>query len=216
MNKMFRAIVCLTVVALCGYPAISKASDTIQAYLFPSKLHINGLSINLPTEYDIINYKEHAYVPVRFITEYLNGSVKYDEKTQNIALNFNSFGHLEKNYSKEMAEKNQDIIYHSSTKIENLEMFYNFLNKNSKADWIRITYFTIEGGAIIQELRRVGDKIEYFYDASRDEYGEHIQYITTGTSISEIKLNEAGLYEYRLEGASFPKNEETILLRVQK
>lgn len=216
MNRIFKTIACLTVVALCGYPTISQASDAIQAYLFSSKLHINGLPIEMPSDYDVLNYKEHAYVPVRFITEQLNGTVSFDEKTQNIFLNFSSFSHLKKEYTKEMAERNNDIIYDNSSKIVNLDRFYSFLNNNVENSWIRITYFTTEGDAIIRELKKNGSEVEYLYDASRDKFGERLQYITSGKSISEIKLNESGLYEYRLEGATFPQNEDVIILRVQK
>jgi hypothetical protein len=216
MNRILKTITALTVAALCGYPAVSQASDTIQAYLFPSHLQINGSPAEMPDEYDVINYKEHAYVPVRFITEQLNGKVSFDDNTQNISLSFSSFGHLAKDYTKDMAEKNKDIIYDSPSKIKNVDKFYDFLKDNSDDAWIRISRFTIEGDAIIVEIKKSETGLEYFYDNSRDGFGEPLQYITSAKSISEVKLNDGGLYEYRLEGASFLKNEDVILLRVQK
>ncbi len=213
--KHFKFFICLLVAALCGYPAVSKASDVIQAYLFPSTFNINGVSVELPNEYEILNYKEHSYVPIRFITEYLNGKVTYDESAQQIALNVSSFSALPKKYTKEMAEKNKDIIVYSAQYIMNAQKLSEFLNKKDGDSWIRITRFTVEGDAIVQELRRTGDGFDYYFDSSRDPYGDRVQYITSGKAITE-KLNDNGLYEYRLEGASFPNDKEIILLRLQK
>lgn len=216
LMKHYKFFVCILAAALCGYPAITKASDMIQAYLFPSAFYINGLPVELPNDYGILNYQGHSYVPIRFITEYLNGEVMYDEGTPEVALHFSSFSSLPNNYTKEMAEKNKDIIVYSAQHIMNAEKLSAFLNKKDGVSWIRITRFTLEGDAIVQELRRTGDGFDYYYDSSRDEYGDQVQYITSATSITEKKLNDNGLYEYRLEGASFPKQEEIVLLRVQK
>ena len=216
VKKNSKIIICMLVAALCGYPAISKASDTIQAYLFPSAFYVNGAYVELPNDYEILNYQEHAYVPIRFITEYLNGKVTYDESAKEIALNVSSFSSLPKNYTKEMAEKNKDIIVNSAQHIIRSEKLFEFLGNKDAPSWIRITRFTVEGDAIVQELRRTGDVFDYFYDSSRDQYGDKVQYITSGTSISERKLNDKGLYEYTLEGASFPKQEEIVLIRAQK
>jgi hypothetical protein len=53
------------------------ASDTIQAYLFPAKIEINGQSKELDSQYTLLNYNGHAYVPIRFIAESLGLGIKY-------------------------------------------------------------------------------------------------------------------------------------------
>jgi hypothetical protein len=56
------------------------ASDTIQAYLFPEEIVINGHFKKLDgTEYSLLNYNGHAYVPVRYIAENMGAYVEYEE-----------------------------------------------------------------------------------------------------------------------------------------
>jgi hypothetical protein len=51
--------------------------NAIQAYLFPAKIEINGQSKELPSEYKVLNYNGHAYVPIRFIGVSLVLGVRY-------------------------------------------------------------------------------------------------------------------------------------------
>jgi hypothetical protein len=53
------------------------ASDTIQAYLFPVTIEFNGHDKKLDSEYKVLNYNGHAYVPVRFVAESLGVGVRY-------------------------------------------------------------------------------------------------------------------------------------------
>lgn len=129
MMKHFKIVIGILAAALCGYPAISKASDMIQAYLFPSVFYVNGASVELPNDYGILNVQEHAYVPIRFIIEYLNGKITYDETAQEIALNVSSFSSLPKKYTKEMAEKNRDIIIYSAQHIIHSEKLFAFFEQ---------------------------------------------------------------------------------------
>jgi hypothetical protein len=62
------------------------ASDTIQAYLFPAKIEINGQSKELPSEYKVLNYNGHAYVPIRFIAESLDLGIKYSSMDNIISI----------------------------------------------------------------------------------------------------------------------------------
>lgn len=56
------------------------ASDTIQAYLFPADIYINGDFKNVDgPEYAVLNYNGHAYVPIRYISENMGASVNYEE-----------------------------------------------------------------------------------------------------------------------------------------
>jgi hypothetical protein len=62
------------------------ASDTIQAYLFPAKFEVNGQSKELNSEYKVLNYNGHAYVPIRFIGESLGLGVRYIDRDNVISI----------------------------------------------------------------------------------------------------------------------------------
>jgi hypothetical protein len=53
------------------------ASNSVQAVIFPSKFFFNGTEKNLSSEYTVLNYKDHVYVPLRFVVESMGGSVIY-------------------------------------------------------------------------------------------------------------------------------------------
>ncbi|MDQ0888933.1 hypothetical protein QFZ81_004021 [Paenibacillus sp. V4I9] len=56
------------------------ASDTIQAFLFPADIVINGHVKNVDgKEYALLNYNGHAYVPVRYVAENMGAYVEYSE-----------------------------------------------------------------------------------------------------------------------------------------
>lgn len=57
------------------------AAETLQTYIFPAKIQINGEEKPLDhSEYEILNYNGHAYVPIRFVSEGLGKLVKFDKK----------------------------------------------------------------------------------------------------------------------------------------
>jgi len=62
------------------------ASDTLQAYLFPFKLVINGEEKTVDGEYATLNYNGHAYVPIRFVAEHLGALVRYKEDPRTISI----------------------------------------------------------------------------------------------------------------------------------
>ncbi|MEK3910415.1 stalk domain-containing protein [Paenibacillus sp. FSL H7-0331] len=74
MKKFFLGLVCgiLVTASTAAY-----ASDTIQAYLFPVGFELNGQDKKLDNEYATLNYKGHAYVPIRFVAESLGMGVRY-------------------------------------------------------------------------------------------------------------------------------------------
>ncbi|NOU62573.1 hypothetical protein GC096_00755 [Paenibacillus sp. LMG 31461] len=74
MKKFILGLICG--IALTATTAVY-ASESIQAYLFPVKIEINGQSKELPSEYKVLNYNGHAYVPIRFIGESLGLGVRY-------------------------------------------------------------------------------------------------------------------------------------------
>ncbi len=61
---------------------------TVQAYLFPATIEFNGVSKEVNnSEYVVLNYQGHAYVPIRFVAENMGILVKYDDSTKTILLN---------------------------------------------------------------------------------------------------------------------------------
>jgi len=53
------------------------ASNSVQAVIFPSKFLFNGNEKAPSSEYTVLNYKDHVYVPLRFVVESMGGSVIY-------------------------------------------------------------------------------------------------------------------------------------------
>ncbi|WNR45359.1 stalk domain-containing protein [Paenibacillus roseipurpureus] len=75
---------------LCGIGLTAStavlASETISAYLFPATFEINGKSKELDSEYKVLNYNNHAYVPIRFISESLGLGVRYIDRDRVISI----------------------------------------------------------------------------------------------------------------------------------
>ncbi|MCP1311190.1 stalk domain-containing protein [Paenibacillus tyrfis] len=61
------------------------ASDSIQAFLFPVKISFNGKRMDM-SEYKVLNYENHAYVPIRFIAENVGISINYNPHLNEITL----------------------------------------------------------------------------------------------------------------------------------
>lgn len=66
------------------FPLRTTAYDAIQTVLFPVPIFINGEKTDLNSDYTVLNYKGHAYVPIRFFTEKLGALVGYNEITSEI------------------------------------------------------------------------------------------------------------------------------------
>ncbi|MEK8130920.1 stalk domain-containing protein [Paenibacillus filicis] len=62
------------------------AADSVQALLFQARLLINGEQKTLGGDYAVLNYKGHAYVPVRFIGEQMGAKVGYNPQNQTILI----------------------------------------------------------------------------------------------------------------------------------
>ncbi|MCM3269878.1 stalk domain-containing protein [Paenibacillus elgii] len=61
------------------------ASDAIQAFLFPVKISFNDKRMDM-SEYKVLNYENHAYVPIRFIAENIGISIDYNANFNEITL----------------------------------------------------------------------------------------------------------------------------------
>ncbi|NEW07376.1 hypothetical protein GK047_15335 [Paenibacillus sp. SYP-B3998] len=67
------------------------ASNTIQAYLFPTSFYINNHPVKLDNDYEVLNYNGHAYVPIRFVAEKLGGYVDYRQEQELNRIHINYF-----------------------------------------------------------------------------------------------------------------------------
>ncbi|MNP54603.1 hypothetical protein D3C76_1491710 [compost metagenome] len=76
-------------------------------------------------------------------------------------------------YTRENAIRNGDIVIQSPDRIANREKAEAFFEHYSKQqpDWIRITFFTVEGDPVIHEVLYDGRMLWYLQDYSRDAYG---------------------------------------------
>jgi hypothetical protein len=54
--------------------------------LFPASFEVNGQTKQLGSEYTVLNYNGHAYVPVRFVAESLGAGVRYIYKDNVISI----------------------------------------------------------------------------------------------------------------------------------
>ncbi|WP_376769544.1 DUF3221 domain-containing protein [Paenibacillus plantarum] len=62
----------------------------MQAYLFPVKFVFNGVNKEIDnSEYTALNHQGHAYVPVRFIAENMDATVRYQEQSKTIFIDQN-------------------------------------------------------------------------------------------------------------------------------
>ncbi|CAM3222303.1 DUF4362 domain-containing protein [Paenibacillus taichungensis] len=113
----------------------------------------------------------------------------------------NSFPEIIEPHNPEQAEQSGDVVVLLEG-IRNQDKWNTFVKnvKNKQQDQVRVTMYTIEGGAIIHELIYDGSAIQATYDNSRDAYGSK-QGITTNTcqGIGTMK-SEQGRVFYVLTG----------------
>ncbi|WP_433922642.1 DUF4362 domain-containing protein [Paenibacillus taichungensis] len=113
----------------------------------------------------------------------------------------NSFPEIIEPHNPEQAEQSGDVVVLLEG-MRNKDKWNTFVKnvKNKQQDQVRVTMYTIEGGAIIHELIYDGSAIQATYDNSRDAYGSK-QEITTNTcqGIGTMK-SEQGRVFYVLTG----------------
>ncbi|MCZ1265803.1 DUF4362 domain-containing protein [Paenibacillus tundrae] len=113
----------------------------------------------------------------------------------------NSFPEIIEPHNPEQAEQSGDVVVLLEG-MRNQDKWNTFVKnvKNKQQDQVRVTMYTIEGGAIIHELIYDGSAIQATYDNSRDAYGSK-QGITTNTcqGIGTMK-SEQGRVFYVLTG----------------
>ena len=110
-------------------------------------------------------------------------------------------------HNPEQAEQSGDVVVlHGG--IRNEDKWNTFMKNVEKKqqDQVRVTMYTIEGGAIIHELIYDGSAIQSTYDNSRDAYGSK-QGVKTDTckGIGTMKSEEGNVF-YVLTGCEREEN----------
>ncbi|MGX1826697.1 DUF4362 domain-containing protein [Paenibacillus taichungensis] len=124
-----------------------------------------------------------------------------NDQTVDSKVVLNSFPEIIEPHNPEQAEQSGDVVVLLEG-MRNQDKWNTFVKnvKNKQQDQVRVTMYTIEGGAIIYELIYDGSVIQSTYDNSRDAYGSK-QGITTNTckGIGTMK-SEQGRVFYVLTG----------------
>ncbi|MEK4053645.1 DUF4362 domain-containing protein [Paenibacillus sp. FSL F4-0087] len=99
----------------------------------------------------------------------------------------NSFPEIIEPHNPEQAEQSGDVVVLLEG-MRNKDKWNTFVKnvKNKQQDQVRVTMYTIEGGAVIYELIYDGSVIQSTYDNSRDAYGSK-QGITTNTAKGSVR-----------------------------
>lgn len=123
-------------------------------------------------------------------------------------------------YPEEMAKLNGDLVYYSSNSMINEDAMDTFL-KNvdlNQNDWLRITRYTDEGDAIIQEVSFKNGTFYYLKDTTRDAYGE--KQLTVGKCSllnQNQRVTQSGeMIDYELSGCSGGIDEQFTLISRKK
>ncbi|KEQ24844.1 stalk domain-containing protein [Paenibacillus tyrfis] len=153
MKKVVIILVCLG--TLFGFSLGVFAGDTINqtisALLMTSvKYNIDGTNRELGEEYGTIMYKDHIYVPIRFVAENTGGVVAYEQESGTVYMK--SKGTLEINSEGDGVSLGNLIMTKEAdqTRVsgvldmpytDNLESTINFFDKNG----IKIGFVVIKG-----------------------------------------------------------------------
>jgi len=124
-----------------------------------------------------------------------------NDQTVDSPVSANSFPEIIEPHNPVQAEQSGDVVVLLEG-MRNQDKWNTFVKnvKNKQQDQVRVTKYTIEGGAIIYELIYDGSAIQSTYDNSRDAYASK-QGMTTNTckGIGTMK-NEQGRVFYVLTG----------------
>ncbi|GGA18286.1 hypothetical protein GCM10008018_72790 [Paenibacillus marchantiophytorum] len=89
MKKVVIAFLCGIVISLSS---VVIAANELNVTLFPSEFFYNGENKSLPSEYQVINYNGHVYVPIRYVAESMGGTVGFtasqDSKPNEITIDY--------------------------------------------------------------------------------------------------------------------------------
>jgi len=120
-------------------------------------------------------------------------SIENNEK--HISNSYMDLDKLPEYYYHELAIKNGDVVnfYHKNY---NVEKFIEFMaafesKKLNPGDMIRITFYTVEGDAIISDLISTGDGIKLVRDNTRDKYASQANRKRTTYNVVDIRTIKA-------------------------
>lgn len=86
-KKFFVVLSLIFLVATLIIPSAVLTNNNVQTTLFPVTLSFNNKYINpLDDQMEILNYKNQAYVPVRYFVSKMGGVVSYDDDERHISL----------------------------------------------------------------------------------------------------------------------------------
>ncbi|MFC5446643.1 stalk domain-containing protein [Paenibacillus aestuarii] len=87
MNKLKKIILILSTL-LVTFISTTSADTLINITKSPITLSVNGEDKTLPKDIDMYNINGNTYVPIRYITNQLGGSVFYDQKSAKVSINY--------------------------------------------------------------------------------------------------------------------------------
>jgi hypothetical protein len=132
-----------------------------------------------------------------------------NNETMNVPVSTYSFPEIIEPHNREQAEQSGDVVVLYEG-IRNEDKWTTFMKnvKNKQQDQVRVTMYTIEGGAIIHELIYDGQAIQSTYDDSRDLYGSKKGRTTNACKGIGTMKSEQGRVFYMLtecekEGSTF-------------
>lgn len=122
---------------------------------------------------------------------------------------------LSQPYTSEQAASNGDVVNLHGQFI-NLDKWSRFVKnvEEGNPDEVQITSYTIEGGAIFDDLTYDGEQIEYTFDNSKDAFGSP-QKRTSFCKGIEKAVTDKGT-EYTLSGCDRPESEQTFHFLIPK
>jgi hypothetical protein len=118
-------------------------------------------------------------------------------------------------YTPEQAARNGDIV-NIHGKFTNLDKWESFTEsvKNGKRDEAHLTSYTIEGGAIFDDLYYDGQSIEYNFDNTKDAFGSPLKSTSFCQDIEKTDVEKGT--EYTLSGCDRPEAQRTFYLVIPK
>ncbi len=98
-------------------------------------------------------------------------------------------------YKSEHAEMNGDVV-NMHGQITNLDKWVQFMEnvKNGTPDEAHVTFYTIEGDPIFQDLLYDGQTIEYTYDNTKDAFGSPKKTTAFCKSIDRNRVKQGTQY----------------------
>lgn len=151
-------------------------------YPFPISYIFNGVNEKMSDEYTTLNYKDHVYVPLRFVAETMKGSVTYKGETKSVHINYiDPYETLAQDTS---TIKQGDFLLslHTSKK--------RFRENETIRIWSTLTY---TGNQEI-EVEHANPLLRYYIKDDKGNYSE--DYTSTNLVKDKLKTNSSYLLNF--------------------